>query len=99
AQLETNKQAHFDDFVNRPELLAAYASLSNAAYVDALLANAKLTPSQVRLFVVNLTNSQEVPPTTPTASGGGPRPASFGTARFQFNSAQTALTMNATINN
>jgi uncharacterized protein (TIGR03118 family) len=99
AQLEANKQAYFDDFVNRPEFVAAYGSATNAAYVDALLTNAGITPSQVRLFVVNLTNGQEVPPTTPTASGGGARPASFGTARFQFNSAQTALTMNATINN
>jgi hypothetical protein len=53
----------------------------------------------VRLFVVNLTNGQEVPPAVPTASGGGPRPASFGSARFQFNAAQTALTMTSTINN
>jgi hypothetical protein len=32
--------------------------------VDNLLASAGLSPSQVRLFVVNLTNSQEVPPRT-----------------------------------
>ena len=99
AQLEANKQAYFDDFVNRPEFVAAYGSATNAAYVDALLTNAGITPSQVRLFVLNLTNGQEVPPTVPTASGGGPRPASFGTAKLQFNAAQTALKMTATINN
>jgi hypothetical protein len=99
AQLEANKQAYFDDFVNRPEFVAAYGASTNAAYVDALLTNAGITPSQVRLFVLNLTNGQEVPPTVPTASGGGARPASFGTAKFQFNAAQTALTMTATINN
>ena len=99
AQLEANKQAYFDDFVNRPEFIAAYGAATNTAYVDALLTNANLTPSQVRLFVVNLTNGQEVPPTTPTASGGGPRPASSGTAKFLLNAAQTAMTMNATINN
>jgi len=53
----------------------------------------------VRLFDVSLTNAQENPPTTPTLSGGGARPASSGTARFQFNQAQTAMTFNATINN
>src|SRR5207248_7505049 len=53
----------------------------------------------VRLFVANLSNSQEVPPTTPTLSGGGARPASFGTAKFQLNAGQTAMTFTATINN
>lgn len=100
AQLEANKTAYFNDFVTRPDFITAYPStLTNAQYVDALLASAGLTPSQVRLFVVNLTNSQEVPPTTPTLSGGGARPASFGTARFQLNAGQTAMTFTATINN
>jgi uncharacterized protein (TIGR03118 family) len=98
--LETNTVAYFNDFVTRPEFVAKYpATLTNAQFVDNLLASANLTPTEVRLFVVNLTNSQEVPPTVPTTSTGGARPASFGTARFQFNSAQTALTMTATINN
>lgn len=99
AQLEANKTAYFNDFVNRPEFVNAYSGATNAQYVDALLTNAGITPAQVRLFVVNLTNGQEVPPAVPTLSGGGARPASFGTARFQFNAAQTAMTMNATINN
>ena len=53
----------------------------------------------MRLFIVNLTNAQENPPAVPTASGGGPRPASFGTARLQFNAAQTAMTFTSTVNN
>jgi uncharacterized protein (TIGR03118 family) len=100
AQLEANKTAYFNDFVNRPEFQAAFPStLSNADYVDKLLANAGISPSQVRLFVVNLTNAQEVPPTTPTLTTGAARPASFGTARFRLNAAQTAMTMTATVNN
>jgi uncharacterized protein (TIGR03118 family) len=100
AQLEANKVAYFNEFVTRPQFVDKYpATLTNAQYVDNLLATANLTPSEVRLFTVSLTNSQEVPPTTPTLSGGGARPASSGTARFQFNSAQTAMTFTATINN
>lgn len=100
AQLEANKIAYFNDFVTRPEFVDKYpASLTNAQYVDNLLASAGLTPSEVRLFVVNLTNGQEVPAAIPTASGGGPRPASFGTARLTFNDAQTAMTFTSTVNN
>jgi len=100
AQLEANKVAYFNDFVTRPEFATKYPStLTNAQYVDNLLASANLTPAETRLFVASLTNGQEVPPTNPTLSGGGARPASFGTARFQFNSAQTAMTMTATISN
>jgi uncharacterized protein (TIGR03118 family) len=100
AQLEANKVAYFNDFVTRPQFVDKYpATLTNAQYVDNLLASANLSPSEVRLFLVSLTNSQEVPPTVPTLSGGGARPASFGTARFQFNDAQTAMTFTATINN
>jgi len=100
AQLEANKTAYFNDFVNRPDFQDAFpATLTSAQYVDKLLTNAGITPSQTRLFVVNLTNGQEVPPTTPTTSTGGARPASFGTAKFRFNAAQTAMTMTATISN
>lgn len=100
AQLEANKVAYFNDFVTRPEFVAKYPStLTNAQYVDALLATANLTPAETRLFVVNLTNSQEVPPTAPTTTTGAARPASFGTARFQLNAAQTAMTFTATISN
>ncbi|HLO00409.1 MAG TPA: CHRD domain-containing protein, partial [Pyrinomonadaceae bacterium] len=100
AILEANTQAYFADFVTRPEFVAKYpATLTNEQYVDNLLASAGLSPSQVRLFVVSLTNGQENPPTTPTTSTGAARPASFGTARFLFNSAQTAMSFTATINN
>ena len=96
SQLDANKQAYFNDFINRPDFRDKYASLTNAQYVDALLANIGLSPSD---FTVNITNSQEFPPTNPTAAGGGSRPRSFGTARFQINAAETALTFTATINN
>ena len=98
AQLEANKVAYYNEFITRPEFVTKYPStLTNDQYVDALLTTANLTPSEVRRFTVSLTNSQEVPPTTPTTSTGGARPASFGTASFQFNSAQTTLTIDATI--
>ena len=52
------------------------------------------------ILFANLTNSQEVPPATPTTtSTGSPRPASFGTATFVLNSAQTAMTFSATVFN
>jgi hypothetical protein len=99
-QLEANKVAFFNDFVALPDFVNRYpASQTNEQFVDALLTSAALTPAQVRLFVVQMTNGQEVPPAVPTASGGGPRPASFGTARLQFNAAQTAMTFTSTVNN
>jgi uncharacterized protein (TIGR03118 family) len=100
AVLEANKVAYFNEFVTRPEFVFKYPStLTNGQYVDNLLASAGLSPSQVRQFVVSLTNSQEVPPTVPTTTLGAARPASFGTARFQLNDAQTAMSFLATINN
>jgi uncharacterized protein (TIGR03118 family) len=99
-QLDANKTAYFAEFLNRPDFQDQYpSSLTNAQFVDKLLTNAGITPSQVRLFVTNLTNSQEVPPTVPTTSTGGARPASSGVARFRLNPAQTAMTMTATISN
>ena len=92
AQLEANKVAYYNDFVTRPEFASKYpATLTNAQYVDNLLASANLTPAEVRRFTVSLTNSQEVPPTVPTTTTGAARPVSSGTAVFQFNSAQTAM--------
>jgi hypothetical protein len=46
-----------------------------------------------------LTNAQENPPTNPTLSTGGARPASFGTATFTLNAARTSMTFSATIFN
>ncbi len=100
AILEANKVAYYNEFVTRPEFVAKYPSTqTNEQYVDNLLASAGLSPTQVRFFTVSLTNSQEVPPTVPTTTGGAARPTSFGTARFQFNDAQTTLTFSATISN
>jgi uncharacterized protein (TIGR03118 family) len=100
AQLEANKVAYFNDFVTRPEFVSKYPStLTNAEYVNNLLASANLSPSEVRHFVVTMTNAQEIPPVNPTATGGGPRPASFGTAQLTFNAAQTSMTLRSTVNN
>jgi uncharacterized protein (TIGR03118 family) len=97
AQLEANKQAYFNDFVTRPEFVFKYPNtLTNDQYVDKLLESAGFSPTN---FVVNLTNGQENPPTNPTTTGGVRRPASYGTATFNMNIAQTQMTFTATINN
>ncbi len=97
AQLEANTVAFFNDFVTRPEFVSKYpGTLTNDQYVDNLLASAGLSPSN---FVVNLTNSQENPPANPTLVGGARRNASFGTATFNMDTAQTFMTFKATINN
>jgi uncharacterized protein (TIGR03118 family) len=97
AQLEANTQAFFNDFVTRPQFVDKYPStLTNDQYVDNLLITAGLSPGN---FVVNLTNSQENPPTNPTTTGGARRAASFGTATFNMNIAQTQMTFTATITN
>lgn len=100
AQLEASKVAYFNNFVTKPDFVFKYpATLTNDQYVDALLASAGIDPANQRLFVATLTNAQENPPTNPTTSIGGARPASFGTAKFRLNSTQTAMTFTATINN
>jgi uncharacterized protein (TIGR03118 family) len=97
AQLEANTRAYFNEFVTRPEFVSKYpASLTNAQYVDNLLTSAGLSTSN---FIVKLTNSQENPPTNPTTTGGARRPASFGTATFSLNAAETAMTFTASITN
>jgi len=97
ARAEANKVAYYNEFVTRPEFVSKYPStLTNDQYVDNLLASANLSLSNL---IVNLTNSQEVPPTNPTTTGGARRPASFGAARFQLNGAGTAMTLNGTVNN
>ena len=54
----------------------------------------------VTILTSTLTNGQENPPVTaPTLTSGLPRPASFGTATFILNDAQTALSFTATIFN
>ncbi|HVG29387.1 MAG TPA: CHRD domain-containing protein [Pyrinomonadaceae bacterium] len=52
------------------------------------------------IFIANLTNGQENPPTNPTLSNGvTPRPTSFGTATFTLNTSLTQMTFSATIFN
>jgi uncharacterized protein (TIGR03118 family) len=100
AILEANTLAYFNEFVTRPEFVAKYPSTqTNAQYVDALLATAGLDPASQRLFTATLTNGAENPPTNPTTTTGAARPASFGTAKFTLNAAQTAMSFTATINN
>ena len=97
AQIEANTVAYFNDFVTRPQFVDKYpATLTNAQFVDNLLVTAGLSPSN---FIVKLTNSQENPPANPTTTGGARRAASFGTATFNMNTAQTQMTFTATINN
>src|SRR5882757_5645773 len=52
----------------------------------------------VTFLHADLSNSAENPPTVPTTLSGA-RPASFGTADFVLNTAQTALSFTATIFN
>jgi len=51
------------------------------------------------ILTANMTNAGEPGSVIPTLSTGGPRPASFGTATFVLNDAQTQMTMFATIFN
>ena len=93
--LEANKVAYFNEFVNRPEFLVKYpATLTNQQFVNNLLISANLSPDD---YIVNMTNAQAG--TSPTTSGGVRRDASYGTAHFVWNPAQTALTITGTINN
>ncbi len=50
-------------------------------------------------LVATLTNAGEPGGVTPTLTNGQPRPASFGTATFSLNAAQTAMTMTVEVFN
>ena len=67
------------------------------ASIAFLLAGA--SASAQTYFSATLSNTQENPPTVPTLSTGGARPASFGTATFVLNAAQTSLTYSVVVNN
>jgi CHRD domain/PEP-CTERM motif len=54
--------------------------------------------AETNLFAT-LTNAQETSGVVPTTATGAPRPASFGTATFTINDAQTAMTFSATVFN
>src|SRR5262249_10525496 len=60
-QLANNQQQLADRWVNCPEFKAAFDNLSNAAYVDALYANAGLVPAQAErdLVVLYLNNADK----------------------------------------
>lgn len=79
----------------------SFTSTSAALLALFGLAAAQATPAHAAVvFTATLTNAQEVPPViAPTTATGSPRPASFGTATFTLNDAQTALSMSATIFN
>ena len=50
-------------------------------------------------LTATLSNGAENPPTVPTLQNGTPRPASFGTASFSLNDAQTQMTMTVSVFN
>lgn len=60
-QLAANKQAYFNDFVLRPEFVFRYAGVSNAQYVDQLIANTGIAfpPSQRDDWVNGLNGGSE----------------------------------------
>jgi hypothetical protein len=72
--------------------------LKNATVAVACLL-ASLSAQAVTVFTADLTNGQENPPVTPTLANGAPRPASFGTATFSLDDAQTALSFQGTVFN
>ena len=45
-KLKDNQQQFADEWINRPQFRAIYDSMANAAYVDALYANAGIVPTQ-----------------------------------------------------
>ena len=58
-----------------------------------------VSASAQTILFANVNNQSEVPPTNPTLQNGQPRPASFGTALFILNAAQTEMTMDTTMFN
>jgi aldose sugar dehydrogenase len=69
AQLETNKQAYFNEFVTRPAFVSKYGALSNRDYIDTLLATGGVATTSAELYIAPLTASQVVPPNNSTATG------------------------------
>jgi uncharacterized repeat protein (TIGR01451 family) len=69
AQLETNKQAYFDEFVTRPQFVSKYGSLSNLDYVNTLFSTAGIAQTSAELYITKLTGAQVVPSTASTATG------------------------------
>ncbi|MEP6568958.1 MAG: TIGR03118 family protein [Acidobacteriota bacterium] len=69
AQLETNKQAFFDEFVTRPEFVSRYAGLSNENFVQTLFANGLINNTTAEVYIAQLNGAQVVPPTASPATG------------------------------
>src|SRR5258706_3497812 len=96
-QLESNIKAFFNEFVTRPEFVAAYGGLSNRDYVDHLFSSGGINGTTARLFLFGLDWSQPVPPSTTTSFGTGIARTSFATSQvvdfslsFRVTSAETA---------
>jgi len=68
-------------------------------YLAALAAFCGSAAQASVLLTATLNNASENPSTNPTTAAGAPRPASFGTASFFINDAQTFMTFTATIFN
>ena len=75
-------------------VIAAMFSLSSATRGPHHRAEAAITN-----LSANISNAAEVPPTNPTSSLGGARPASFGFASFVLNDATPQMTMTITVFN
>jgi hypothetical protein len=75
------------------------SSIGIAGIVVSALALSSATVRADIFLHADLTNAAENPATVPTTAVGAPRPASFGTADFILNTAQTALSFTATIFN
>jgi hypothetical protein len=75
------------------------SSVGIAGIVVSALALSSATVRADIFLHADLTNAAENPATVPTTAVGAPRPASFGTADFILNAAQTALSFTATIFN
>lgn len=75
-------------------------SMTRALIVTAVLFLSAVPGEAATILYANLTNANENPPVTAlTLTTGEPRPASYGTAWFELNDAQTAMTFTATIHN
>jgi hypothetical protein len=61
AQVETNKQAYFNQVVGRPEFVARYGGVSNNQYVEMLTSNTgvPLTTSEREVLINGLNNGTE----------------------------------------
>lgn len=66
AQLEANRKAFFDEFVRRTEFLAKYTGLTNAQFIDKVMATGGINSTTARLFIAGMDGSQVVPPATPS---------------------------------